>query len=207
MDKYSFGYPKQCTKCGKGDFMLQVEPFLKNGERIRLMLVGQDPTIFKKPERVKSVLMLDQENSQLSRWLKDLFGSNNFQSLTLYATNLIKCSFNKPPSTTQEGGLNFLMPYFKNCMEYLKDEVCKFKPNLLLTLGEPAHKLFITILDNHDSIGKSMQSAFKGYFLKVKLEEVEFDYSPCLHIKTFRVAKVYGDSVKQFKKGIENYFK
>jgi hypothetical protein len=76
-----------------------------------------------------------------------------------------------------------------------------------LTLGEPAHKLFITILDNTEIIEDSMQASFTGEFMKAEINGVKFDYSPCLHIKTFRVAEVYGESVKLFKEGLHNYFR
>ena len=210
MNEYSFGYPQQCTKCAslsKGNLSLRVVPYFKEGGKIRLMLIGQDPTVFKEPERVKYVLMLDQENGQLSRWLRGLFGENNFRSLTLYATNLVKCSFIKPPSTARQGGFRFLRPYFQNCKEYLAEEISRFQPTLVLTLGEPAHKLFVATLDNRDNVADKMKVAFTGRFVKVKFRGVEFDYSPCLHIKTFRVAEVYGESVKRFKEGVAAYFK
>jgi len=210
MDEYSFGYPKQCAKCAslsKGNLSLRVAPYLKEGGELRLMLIGQDPTIFQEPERVQHVLMLDQENGQLSRWLRGLFGEDNFRLLTLYATNLVKCSFIKPPSTVRQGGFKFLQPYFQNCKDYLAQEISRFRPTLALTLGEPAHKLFVATLDNCDNIADSMQDAFKGQFVKAKFRDLEFDYSPCLHIKTFRVAEAYGNSVKRFKEGIAVYFK
>ncbi len=209
MNNYSFGYPQQCTKCANiatCEMNLQVAPYFSRGVGRRAMLIGQDPTIFNQPERVSHVLMLNQVNGQLSRWLKEVFGAENFRSLTLYATNLVKCSFSKPPSTTTEGGLRFLQPYFQNCKAYLLEELLNFRPDLVLTLGEPAHKLFISILDNHNDIPDSMQAAFTGHFTKARLKEFEFDYSPCLHIKTFRVAEVYGESVKKFKQGISAYF-
>lgn len=208
MDEYSFGYPEQCAKCAaNGELNLRVAPYFREGNDPRLMLIGQDPTIRREPERVKYVLMLDQKNGQLSRWLRGLFGADNFDSLTLYATNLVKCSFSAPPSTARQGGLKFLRPYFENCREYLVQEVSRFRPTLVLSLGEPAHKLFITMLDNGDEIGDSMQTAFTGNFVRARLRDVEFDYSPCLHIQTFRVAEVYGDSVERFKAGVAAYFK
>jgi len=209
MDAYSFGYPKECAKCSlfsESDPRLRVAPHFRAGGQPKLMLIGQDPTIFQDPERVKQVLMLDDENSQLSRWLRDVFGADNFRSLTLYATNLVKCSFDKPPSTTKHGGFMFLQPYFHNCRGYLLDEISRFQPTLVLTLGEPTHRLFRTMLDGHVEIADEMKEAFTGKFVRVSLETIEFDYSPCLHIKTFRVAEVYGNRVTRFKKGLAAYF-
>jgi len=62
------------------------------------------------------------------------------------------------------------------------------------------------MLDNYVDIPDTMQEAFTGEFVKARIGDFEFDYSPCLHIKTWRVAEVYGDSVKKFKDGISAYF-
>lgn len=209
MDTIEYGYPKHCTKCesiGGSGLSLHVSPYYRAGDKVRLMLIGQDPTIYKNPERVAYVLMLNQKNGQLSRWLEGLFGDANFQSLTLYATNLVKCSFTKPPSTTKQGGFNFIKRYFDNCRAYLNQEITMFKPTLVLTLGGSTHKLFISMLSNYSDIPEAMKEAFTGRLIKAKLEELEFDYSPCLHIKTFRVADVYGDKVRRFKEEMADYF-
>jgi len=210
MNKYSFGCPTECNTCASfSEVELRlVPPYFKEGGELKLMLVGQDPTVRREPARVKHALMLDEPKGQLRRWLtKELFGKRNFDALTLYATNLVKCSFQQPPSTTQQGGFRFLQPYFDNCRDLLAQEISAFGPALVLTLGEPAHKLFITILDNRDNIADRMKKAFTGRFVKAEFGDIEFDYSPCLHIQTFRVAETYGDRLKRFKRGLEAYFK
>lgn len=62
------------------------------------MIIGQDPIIINNSERVKEVFMLDDSNTQLSRWLRNIFGESILNSITVYATNLIKCSFSSAPS-------------------------------------------------------------------------------------------------------------
>ncbi len=203
-----FGYPKKCTRCNSFETLTQtnlqliVKPFYQKGDGFRLMLIGQDPTIFERKERVKQVLMLDEANSQLRRWLESLFGEENFGKFTIYATNLVKCTFPKPPSTFK--GKNFLKPYFENCSCYLMREVLNFRPNLVLTFGEPSHRYFTTLIDNKEQIGISMQSAFGNgeEFFKAQINGFEFSYSPSLHIKTFRVAEVYGKRVEIFKSSL-----
>lgn len=209
MDGYSFGYPTECRRCASlpnVELDPRVRPYFKEGDALSVMLIGQDPTIYEKPERVQYVLMLDQERGALRRWLREeVFGRNYFDSLTLYATNMVKCAFREPPSRL--GGLKFLRPYFENCKQHLTEEISRFQPTLVLTLGEPAHKLFITTLDNRAGIEEDMKEAFTGRFIRAKLRGIEFDYSPCLHIKTFRVAETYGDKLKRFKRGLADYFK
>jgi len=204
-DEYQFGYPRHCEKCnGISKFELRVAPYYKSGNNFRLMLIGQDPTISREPHRVKKVLRLDEPNKPLTRWLKELIGQN-FESVTLYATNLVKCTFAQPPSKAYGGGLRLLQEYFANCKDYLSEELLNFKPTCALTLGEPAHRLFSTILENHESIPLEMEDAFTGRFIKVHFSGLDFDYSPCVHITTFRVAEVYGESVNIFKINMRAY--
>ena len=206
MDNDSFGYPTQCNACklnSENLIGLKVEPYYRPGNKFKLMLIGQDPTIFNRPERVKKVLMLDEPKGQLKKWLSDLFGEKAFSSITIYATNLVKCTFKKPPSLIKGGGLRFLIPYFQNCRQYLGTELVEFKPDLVLTLGEASHKLFRTIMDNANEIKESMQKAFTGRTIKAHYNGIAFDYSPCLHIKTFRVAETYGRQIGEFKGSIK----
>jgi uracil-DNA glycosylase family 4 len=201
-----YGYPLCCNKCTQlGDEprrLSEIEPFHKDGSAIKLMLIGQDPTIIKDPERVNTVLMLNEisgRNGQLRKWLEtELIGKGNFDSVEIYATNLVKCQFSKPPS--QSGGKTFLEIRFKNCKSYLYSEIEKYKPTLILTFGEPAHFLFSKELKVLNGQLKSkMKNDFNGNFVRAKINNTEFDYSPCLHITTFRVAETYGDSIKEFK--------
>lgn len=208
IDKYSFGYPRQCNSCQASgtSIKLTVEPHFKKGPAFKVMLIGQDPTILKDPDknRVKEVLMLDDEKGQLKRWLTNIFGEENFGKIELYATNLIKCTFDNPPST--KGGKEFLRPFFDNCKSHLLKEIQNYRPNLILTFGEPAHYYFLKIMPETKNIETKMNKAFKGDFYKIKFDDFVFDYSPCLHIKTFRVAETYGEKIKLFKTGVSKYF-
>ncbi len=206
---YAFGYPRSCSLCADiagPKLALQVAPFLEGGTGPRVMLIGQDPTIRRDPERVKHVLMLDEERSQLRQWLKTLFGESNFERMQLYATNVVKCSFQNPPSTDRRGGFRFLEPYFENCKRYLYAEIVAYKPDLALTFGEPAHRHFCGVLDDRSPVPDKMKDAFSGQFFRVRVNGMAFRYSPSLHIKTFRVAETYGQSVSAFKEGLEAFF-
>jgi uracil-DNA glycosylase len=207
-DPYLYGYPHECNDCasigGDPGRSLKVAPYLREGTRFRLMLVGQDPTVRRRPERVKHVLMLDQPNGQLSRWLRGLFNPATFDRLTIYATNVVKCSFSKPPSDFEPGGLAFLTPYANTCRQHLVKELSAYQPDLVMTLGEPSHKVFRLMLDQPDVVGEEMKDAFTGSFVRASVDGFEFDYTPCLHIQTFRVAETYGQRVNSFKEGLAN---
>lgn len=211
MDNYSFGYPKECTRCESVHILgLRVKPYYRhtsNGENV--MLIGQDPTIYNEKIPVEYVLMLNQSSGQITKWLREeVFGLaiyDLYDSLTLYATNLIKCSLKSPPAATKQGKA-VIKNCFQNCKYYLIEEVKKFQPGLVLTFGEPAHEMFTSLFDNKNGFSGSMHNDFTGGFSRVRLSNFEFDYSPCLHIKTFRVADVYGERVAKFKKGVADYF-
>ncbi len=205
MEAYKFGYPRQCERCESilGGGLKFPSPYYNNvTSRKKVMLIGQDSYIHKEPDRVGCVLMLDEENGQLKRWLDGLLGENIFEKTELYATNIVKCPVKRESSTSPKRILNLLKPCFDNCRNLLIDEITQFKPKLVLTFGEPAHKLFIAILSSRKGIGDSMHEAFTGEFIKAKIGNITFDYSPCLHIRTFRVAETYGEPVKKFKAGL-----
>lgn len=202
MDIYKYGYPHQCDKCKDLPYIklkLPTPYHNKVTSNKRVMLIGQDPYIYRDPDRVECVLMLDQENGQLSRWLKDVLGENSFHEVELYATNVVKCPVKRDSSASLKRVLNLIQPCFEYCKDYLVEEIGNFKPTMVLTFGEPAHKLFISILDNNDLFKGSMKEAFTGEFIKASVRNVSFQYSPCLHIKTYRVADTYGKRVEKFK--------
>lgn len=211
-----FGYSIECSECNylgsKPKGIERIDPFHKAGNKLKLLLIGQDPTISNEPERVNTVLMLNEtqgRNGQLRKWLeKELFGIDNFKEIEVYATNLVKCQFDYPPTKSQEGALKFLEPRFKLCKKYLIKEICNFKPDIILTLGESAHKLFSKEIEVvSGNLKGKMKEDFTGKFVKASINGVEFNYSPCLHIKNFRVAETYGKQVFDFKKGLNERIK
>ena len=207
MEAYKFGYPKQCKMCESilgGEMKLPSPYYNSVVSSKKVMLVGQDPYIHKDPDRVKFVLMLDEENGQLKQWLREVMGKDIFDRAELYATNMVKCPVKRELSASPKRVLSLLKPCFDNCKDYLTKEIINFKPTIVLTLGEPAHKIFVSILDNNDLSKDSMKEAFTGEFIKVSVRNVTFQYSPCLHIKTYRVADTYGKQVKKFKYNLQN---
>lgn len=205
MSKNEFGYPNECKKCqdiAGGKACLQARPYFNAGGGPRLMLIGQDPTIKKNPDRVQQVLMLDEENGQIYRWLQDLFGGD-LTRLTLYASNTVKCRLPGVPGSYEFGAISYLSPFFEQCKHYLIEEVARFRPELVITFGEAAHQLFITLAEPQSSKPpKEMIRAFTGDFTPMTVAGVKFRYSPCLHITTFRVAETYGTAVQRFRHGL-----
>jgi uracil-DNA glycosylase len=207
MDEYDYGYPikcKLCTNLFHNCPSLTTKPYLIENGNTRLMLIGQDPTI-RSGRGVNRVLDLDNEQGQLRRWLISVFGESIFDTYTLYATNLVKCTLEQPPSESSNA-LKLLQTYFRHCQTYIFREISLFKPNFVLSFGEPAHELFFEILSDASDLKSSMRDDFTGTFSKVRIRETSFLYSPCLHIRTFRIADTYGDKIKEFKISVKRYF-
>ena len=194
-----YGYPGSCSDCHSYRFdiplKLSVAPYFGGEDNsFKVMLVGQDPTIRKNSGRVKKVLMLDDPKSQLSIWLStQVFDLTLYKSLNIYATNLVKCTFDQQPP------ISILKKCFQNCRKYITDEVLRYRPHLVLTLGNSSHEFFVDLLENKSDFTNTMQGDFSGVFKEGRLSTFRFRYSPCLHIHTFRVADVYGSRVKKFK--------
>ena len=204
---YKFGYPEQCDQCKNLPYIklkLPTPYYNKITSNTKVMLIGQDPYIYRDPDRVGCVLMLNEERGALRRWLKDVLGETIFQEVELYATNVVKCPVKRDSSISLKGILSLLQPCFNNCKGYLITEIANFRPAIALTFGEPAHKLFTSILDNRDSVRDSMKEAFTGKFVNASVRNASFQYSPCLHIKTYRVAETYGDQVKKFQHNLQS---
>jgi uracil-DNA glycosylase len=208
MNEYDFGYPyscKLCTDLFHNCPMLITKPYLVENGNVRLMLIGQDPTI-RSGKGVNRVLDLDNAQGQLRRWLTDVFGESIFDTYTLYATNLVKCTLERPPSESGNA-LKVLQTYFMYCKSYLLREISLFKPNFVLSFGEPVHELFCDTLSDAGDLTSSMKQDFTGGFVKVRIKDTSFLYSPCLHIRTFRIADTYGEKIKEFKTNIRQYFR
>jgi hypothetical protein len=116
------------------DFIL---PFSRaeNISDIKLVIIGQDPTVRRPESRrdIKVTLNLDKENS-LRTYLKtvcDILKINIEKEL--YATNLYKCFFKIPPADDQ----TILTRHFKVWIDLLINELKAFDNPIFITLGEP----------------------------------------------------------------------
>lgn len=154
--------------------------------------------------------MLNEEGNSLYRWLNDLFGKK-FDNIDIYATNVVKCVFKNglPTERKDEKAINFLQKFFNNCQEHLINEITAYKPDYIVSFGEPAHQLLTQLFkSDKTTIPFKMKDAYSCGFLDMYIEsngsKIHFKYSPCLHVTTFRVADTYGDMVKDFKTTLLN---
>lgn len=123
------------------DFSYDFIPPFSNSDQIsdiKLVIIGQDPTVRRKDSRskVNTTLNLDKENS-LRIYLKAICKTLDLDlDKEVYATNLYKCFFKIPPAEDQR----VLTRHFKIWMDLLINELSIFDNTIFITLGEPLIK-------------------------------------------------------------------
>ena len=104
---------------------------------IKLVILGQDPTVKNEAsrKRIKTVLNLDKNNS-LRRYLVEVCDGLGLDlDENVYATNYFKNFFIKPP--TQIDDIDVFSTYSPYWLPLLKEEIAEFHRVPVITLGEP----------------------------------------------------------------------
>ena len=119
------------------DFSLPIPGVFRGDGEIKLIFLGQDPTVKSEKARkdIQTVLNLDK-NGQLLYYLQGICrGLGLALGKNIYATNLFKNFFIQPPTQIRE------MDIFKEFTPYwlslLRDELAQFPKAPVITLGEP----------------------------------------------------------------------
>ncbi|GHT55819.1 hypothetical protein AGMMS49982_22130 [Bacteroidia bacterium] len=118
-----------------------IPPFVGNDE-IKLIIIGQDPTVQNSESRknIKCTLNLDKSNS-LRTYIE--FICNKLQISVddnVYATNVFKYFYSKPPAQT----MCVLYEHLMDNLALLKEEIKQYQKAIIITLGEPVLKLLTT---------------------------------------------------------------
>jgi uracil-DNA glycosylase len=114
------------------------EVFCGSG-KIRLIIVGQDPTV-QDPEyreEVKVVLLLNQPGRLRTYLGKVCKGLDIDLDENIYATNLLKNFFTRPPDKINEEDPQFYKKTADYWIPLLREEIEEFEDVPVLTLGEP----------------------------------------------------------------------
>lgn len=118
-------------------------PFMGTGP-IRLVILGQDPTIDKleSRKRITTVLSLDQKDSILYRFVNRVCIGLGFSlEENIYATNVCKNFFTEPPVRVKEPDLIGIS--WPNWQGLLKEELIRFPTATILTLGNPVLRVLV----------------------------------------------------------------
>ncbi len=121
-------------------------PYVGTGD-IRLIIVGQDPTVQRAKRRasIQTVLTLDEKNSQLSRFLGELCNDLGLSlSEHVYATNACKCFFTSPPTTIhRDDDVSVLEASAPAWLPILRDELAAFPRAAVISLGQPVLAMLV----------------------------------------------------------------
>ena len=115
-----------------------LNPFRGKG-KIRLIVMGQDPTV-QNPEyrkKIKVTLLLNQPGG-LRTYLEKVCKALDIDlDENIYATNLLKHFFTIPPDTMHKKDLQFFRKAANYWIPLLKEEIEEFENVPILPLGEP----------------------------------------------------------------------
>ena len=113
-------------------------PFRGRGD-IRLIILGQDPTVQDPEQRkkIKTVLLLDQRG-RLRTYVQNVCRALDIDlDENVYATNLLKNFFTKPPDTMRKEDPQFFGKAAAYWIPLLSEEIKEFEDVPVLPLGEP----------------------------------------------------------------------
>jgi hypothetical protein len=113
-------------------------------ELVKLIIIGQDPTVkkIKDRENIKIVLNLDKTKGALYKYLSTIVKGLNLDiEKNIYATNYFKNFFIKPPTQIIE--IDILKETQKYWLPLLKDELLQFPNVPIISLGQPVLKAIV----------------------------------------------------------------
>ena len=126
------------------DFSFPIPRIFRGSGEIKLIILGQDPTVKNPKSRAKinTVLNLDR-NGHLRRYLEGVCVDLGMKlNENIYATNYFKNFFVKPP--TQIDDVNVFEKFTPIWLPFLLEEIKEFPGVPVLTLGEPLLGIIVT---------------------------------------------------------------
>lgn len=120
------------------DYSLAPIPPFCGKKTIKLIILGQDPTIrnIKQRSKIQCTLNLDN-NSALRKYIEKICVGLDLSLDNIYATNIYKYFYTVPPADTPDVLKLHLVPNLK----LLESELSDFEKCPIITLGEPVLKL------------------------------------------------------------------
>ena len=170
-------------------------PYQESGlnlERVKAIVVGQDPTIHS-PRSMKCILEADVVESNLGKFLREIFG--NLRKIgfdEVYITNLIKCRFKEKPGKDNRSIYRFIDCIASECYSrFLSLEIAQStNARYLFTLGRDNFAIMANLL----SVDHPPLTLFKEFYgTKFGLPSMEtgkdFYLIPLPHQPTYDLAK------------------
>lgn len=161
-------------------------PF-KGKHEIKIIIIGQDPTVRDKKTRpsINTVLMLNNPNSNLFQYINTMTLKLNLTLDNIYATNFYKCFFSFPPADDER----IFTRHFRYWFDLLMEEINTFPDAGIITLGEQVLKQLIHTGNNQvnyfwDYLG-NIQSGGKYKPVEANCNLLNRKIYPLPHIKPF----------------------
>lgn len=179
------------------NYLPPVMPF-RITDKIKLIFIGQDPTIKNQSSRgkIKYTLNLDK-NGSLKNYLSKICSLLVVSFENIYATNVFKYFYSIPPEKT----ISVLENHLAANLELLNRELKQYSNVPIITLGLPV----LQLLTNKENEVHN----YWGYNKKTKKSESEFSYCNASKNKLMRdffpfphqpsiLKKYYSDNLKDY---------
>ncbi len=115
-----------------------VKPYTTGKGPVKLIIVGQDPTIrnAKQRKKIEYTLNLDKPGS-LKAYIETICAALGITMDNIYATNVFKYFYKVPPADTPD----VLAAHLQPNLDLLKEELSQYPDCPIITLGEPVLQL------------------------------------------------------------------
>lgn len=171
----------------------------KGKGKIKLIIIGQDPTIRNEASRplVTEVLNLNKQDA-LAKYIKnEICGGLGIDSENIYATNLFKYFYSKPPKDTEF----VLWAHLEPNLTLLKKEIAQYPNCPIITLGDPVFKLLSGNPKNRLNRLWGYQSKDKpssGHFQMKYIEHFGRNIYPLPHLPSWQKIAFYKNTLKDY---------
>lgn len=133
------------------DYSLASIPPFCGKKTIKLIIIGQDPTIrnIKQRNKIQYALNLDNNKSPLRKYIEKICVGLDLSLDNIYATNIYKYFYTFPPADNPD----VLNLHLEPNLKLLESELSDFEKCPIITLGEPVLKLLTNSIKNFVTIG------------------------------------------------------
>jgi len=198
------------------DTQMPLPKLFHGGGEIRLVLIGQDPTVenIETRKKVNTVLMLDRRG-HLSNFISNLCAKFGLTLANVYATNCCKNFFNQTPTQIKKKhNIDVITLASQLWLPVLKQELSWLPKATVFTLGEPV--LSVLVRSGFAQNVKSYWGYRQGWndkgfndFRQVSANESAIDRSffPFVHLNTSRKSKsgaFYEARLKSYVEFVQN---
>ncbi len=186
--------------------LLPVLPF-RVTNNIKLMILGQDPTVKneKSRESIEYTLNLDKAGS-LKAYINQICNSLGISFENIYATNVFKYFYTIPPERT----MHVLHSHLPANLELLKEELAAYPRIPIIALGLPVLQLLagekVQVREYWSYNSKSRKCDGKFTFCPAKDNKLERDIYPFPHQPSIR-KEFYKSNLNNYISYVNNNLK